>query len=333
MALLKPSTSIDELATTTLRNRTGALADNVSKNNALLARLKKRGNVKTFDGGRTIVQEIFFAENGNFGFYSGYEQLSMSPQEVMTSAEYNIAQAAVGVSISGLEMLQNSGEEAIIDLLESRIENAESTLMNNIATSLYSDGTGWGGRQIGGLALLVSTTPNTGTVGNIDASTTVGSFWRNKAFSAVTDGGAPASSANIQSYMNRLALQLVRGNDRADLYVADNNYYRLYLESLQAIQRVTSEEMTGAGFTALKYYGAGNEADIVLDGGIGGGAPANRMYMLNTKYIFFRPHKDRNFVPFGGDRTPINQDALVKYMGFAGNMTTSGRMFQGVLAA
>jgi hypothetical protein len=36
-----------------------------------------------------------------------------------------IRQAAVAVSISGLEELQNSGEEAIIDLLESRIMNAE----------------------------------------------------------------------------------------------------------------------------------------------------------------------------------------------------------------
>jgi hypothetical protein len=33
----------------------------------------------------------------------------------------------VAVSISGLEELQNSGEEAIIDLLESRVANAEDT--------------------------------------------------------------------------------------------------------------------------------------------------------------------------------------------------------------
>jgi hypothetical protein len=47
-----------------------------------------------------------------------------------TAAEYPIRQAAVAVSISGLEELQNSGEEAIIDLLESRIMNAEDTFMN-----------------------------------------------------------------------------------------------------------------------------------------------------------------------------------------------------------
>ena len=40
--------------------------------------------------------------------YSGYETLNISPSDVFTGAEFNYAQAAVAVSISGLEMLQNS---------------------------------------------------------------------------------------------------------------------------------------------------------------------------------------------------------------------------------
>ena len=234
----------------------------------------------------------------------------------------------MAVSISGLEMIQNSGENAIIDLLESRIANAEKTLTNNIAVDCYSDGTADGGRQIGGLQLLVAATP-TNTVGGIDASTTVGSFWRNIAFSAVTNGGAAATSANIQSYMNRLYVQLVRGSDAVDMIVADNNYWRLYLESLQAIQRISSDEMASAGFSSLKYM----NADVVLDGGFGGGAPTNTMYFLNTDYIYFRPHAERFFTPLGDDRFAVNQDAMVKLIGFAGNMTVSNRRLQGVLSA
>jgi hypothetical protein len=329
MALVNPSSTLTEIVTTTLRNRSGKLADNVTKNNALLLRLKKRGKVKPVSGGRTIVQELEYAENGTFKRYSGYESLNISPSDVFTGAEFNYAQAAVAVSISGLEMLQNSGENAIIDLLESRIQNAERTLTNNIALDCYSDGTADGGRQIGGLALLVSKTPTSGTVGGIDRSTTVGSFWRNKAFSSLTNGGAAASAANIQSYMNRLYLQLVRGIDKTDLIVADNNYYRFYLESLQAIQRIQSQEMADAGFDSLKYMGA----DVVLDGGYGGGSPANTMYFLNTNYIYFRPHADRNFTPLGDDRFAVNQDAMVKLIGFAGNMTLSNGFLQGVLGA
>lgn len=325
--MANPSSTMTELVTTTLRNRTGKLADNVTKNNALLHRLKKKGNNKPVSGGRTIVQELEYAENGTYKRYSGYETLDISPSDVFTAAEFNYAQAACAVSISGLEMLQNSSKEQVIDLLGSRIKNAEKTLANNLAADCYSDGTADGGKQIGGLQLLVDTTPATGTVGGIDASTTIGSFWRNIAY----DGGAEATSSTIQGYMNTLALQLVRGTDKTDLIVMDSVYYGLYLASLQTIQRITSEEMAGAGFTSLKYFGAGGSADVVLDGGVGGACPASTAYFLNTDYIHFRPHAQRNCVPIGDDRFATNQDAMVKLIGFAGNMTVSNRSLQGVM--
>lgn len=327
--MANPSATMTEIVTTTLRNRTGKLQDNVSKNNVLLNRLKKKGKIKPVSGGRTIVQELEYAENSTFKRYSGYEVLNISPSDVFTAAEYNYAQAAVAVSISGLEMLQNSGDAAVIDLLESRIANAERTITNNIAVDCYSDGTADGGRQIGGLALLVSSTPTTGTVGGIDRSTTIGSFWRNKKFGAAADGGAAATAANIQTYMNRLWVQLVRGADAPDLLVADNNYWRLYLESLQSIQRIASDEMASAGFMSLKYM----NADVVLDGGFGGGAPTNSMYFLNTNYLYFRPHNDRFFTPLGDERFAVNQDAMVKLIGFAGNLTLSNGFLQGALVA
>ncbi|CAK9249812.1 unnamed protein product [Sphagnum jensenii] len=291
--------------------------------------MKQKGKVKPVSGGRTIVQEIEYSENSTYKRYSGYEALNISPSDVFTGAEYNYAQAAVAISISGLEMLQNSGEEAIIDLLESRIANGEKTITNNVALDCYSNGTADGGRQIGGLQLLVSTTPGTGVVGGIDPSTTAGAFWQNIAYSASTNGGAAATAANIQSYMNRVYVQLVRGADRPDLIVADNNYWRLYLESLQSIQRIASDEMAQAGFDSLKYM----NSDVVLDGGYGGGAPSNSMYFIDTDYLYFRPHTDRFFTPLGDDRFAVNQDAMVKLIGFAGNMTTSNRRLQGILSA
>lgn len=318
------SPNLSEIITTTLRNRSGKLSNNVSKNNAILNRLSKRGNVKPFDGGRTIVQELEYAENSTYKRYSGYEALNISPSDVFTAAEFDIKQAAVAVSISGLEQLQNSGSERILDLLESRIKNAERTMQNNLSADMYSDGTADGGKQIGGLQSLVADTP-TNTVGGINRSTWT--FWKNYTFDATTDGGAAATSSNIQSYMNRVWLAITRGTDRPDLLISDNAYYRLYWESLQAIQRVTSTDMAEAGFSSLKFM----DADVVFDGGYGGNAPANHMYFLNTNYIFWRPHRDRNMVPLDPDRFSVNQDAMVKLIGVAGNMTASNCFLQGIL--
>ena len=323
--------NLTDIVTTTIQSRSGKLADNVLKQNALLARLQKRGNVKSFSGGNVILQELMYNDPStqNTGSYSGYDVIDITPNSPITSAQYDIKQYAAAVSISGLEQLQNSGNEAIIDLLESRVQVAEKQMMNILSTGIYGDGTGNSGKNLTGLQAAISDTPSTGTYGGINRATW--SFWRNVAFSSATDGGAAATSANIQSYMNRVALQLVRGNDSPDIAVADTNYYRLFLESMQSIQRVASEEMAGLGFTALKYYGAGNSMDVVLDGGIGGAIGANRMYFLNTNYIFLRPHKDRNMVPIGGDRMAVNQDAIIKLIGWAGNLTSSGIQFSGVL--
>jgi hypothetical protein len=159
----------------------------------------------------------------------------------------------------------------------------------------------------------------------------------------LTNGGAAVSAANIAQYMTALAIQLVRGSDKADLIVADNTYFQFYVNALQGIQRVTGEGEGGFGFSSLKFYGGGQSADVVLDGGLysGGdsintswsGASSAHMYFLNTNYLFFRPHADRNFVPIGGERQAVNQDAVVKLLGWAGNLTSSGPQFCGVLKA
>jgi hypothetical protein len=162
-------------------------------------------------------------------------------------------------------------------------------------------------------------------------------FWRNQKYQATSDGGSAASATNITKFMNALYNKQVRGNDRPDLILADGNYYAFYEQSLQNIQRVTTSKMADAGFTALKY----KDADVVLDGfaagaaGAGGsssasGCPANHMYFLNTEYIHWRPHKSRNMVPLENVQS-INQDATVKLIVFAGNMTLSNAFLQGVL--
>ena len=329
------NSSVSDIIATNIQSRTGELADNVTNNNALLRRLKDRGNVKTFSGGNVILQEIMYTDTAtdNTNSYSGYEVLNVSQNSPISAAQFSITQYAAAVSISGLEMIQNSGKEAIIDLLDGRMSVAEAQLANRISGDIYLDGTGNSGKNITGLGAAVPDAPATGTYGGINRATWA--FWRSVSYSGVTDGTAAVSASNIQKYMDSVAVQLIRGTDKPDLIVCDNNYYSLYLQSLQAIQRITDggNSSAGSGFASLKYYGAGMASDVVLDGGIGNDATANHMWFLNTKYMMFRPHVDRNFVPIGGERQAVNQDAIVKLIGWAGNLTSSGPQFNGVLIA
>lgn len=320
------NSAISDIIATTIQSRTGQIADNVTKNNALLMRLKQKGNIKPFGGGNVILQELSFQANGNAGWYSGYDLLPVAAQDVISAAQYDIKQAACPVTISGLDQLMNSGKEQIIDLLEARVNVGESSMANILAQGIYSDGTAAGGKQIDGLLKQVSQAPATGIVGGIDRGTWT--FWRNQVFDASTDGPGATTAANIQSYWNRLWAKLVRGNDRPDLIVVDNNYWGFYMASLQNIQRFSDTETAKLGFVTIKFM----DADVVLDGGIGGFMPTSVAYFLNTKYIHYRPHRDRNMVPLSpGQRYSINQDAAVQILAWAGNLTMSGAQFQGVM--
>jgi len=315
-----------DVLATTIESRSGTVADNVTKNNALLTRLREKGRYKPFTGGSTILQELSFQANSTAMYYSGAEVLDISPADVISAAQFPIKQAAVAVTINGLEMLQNSGEEQIIDLFDARLDVAEASIENLISTGIYSDGTANNGKQITGLQAMVVANPATGVVGGIDRSTW--SFWRNQTFDFSNDLGVSASSSNIQTGFNRLYAKTSRGSDVVDLILLDNNLWGFFMSSLQNIQRFPgSSKMAELGFVASKYM----NADVVLDGGIGGNIPASTGYFLNSKYIFFRPHTNRNFVPIGDERMSTNQDAIVRLIGWAGNMTASGLQFQGVM--
>lgn len=324
------NSSYSDILATTIESRSRELADNVTNNNALLAKLRERGNVRTVSGGSVILEEIMYNDTttANVNSYSGYEAINIQPNSPISAAQVNMKQYAAAVTMSGLEMLQNSGKERMIDLMEGRLKVAEAQLLNRIATDIYGDGTGNGGKNIDGLAAIVSTS-TTGTYAGISRNTW--SFWRNQRFQCTTTGGAAVSAANVQNYMNRATALAVRNNDAPDLYVMDNIMWSYFVSSMQAIQRVTDEKLAGLGFASLKYYAGGTNASVVLDGGLTGSdthVGGTTAYLLNTKYLSFRPHRDRNFVPIGGERQSVNQDAIVKLIGWAGNMTCSSPRLQ-----
>jgi hypothetical protein len=245
---------------------------------------------------------------------------------VLSAAEFDWRQVAVAVTISGLEKLQNSGRDAMINLLKARIKNAERTIANNMSEDIYSDGTADGSKQIGGLQHLIADDPTTGTVGGINRANF--SFWQNQVYDGSSDGGGAMSATNVLAHMTNLWLECCRGTDKPDLIVCENTSFSFFMQSMQNIQRIASSDVATSGFQTLKFI----TADVVLDGGYGGQLPtgAAKQYFLNTDYIRLRAHKDRNLVPLSPDRHSVNQDATVRLIGWAGNLTLSNAFTQGV---
>jgi hypothetical protein len=307
-----------EMVTATLRHRRPKIADATTKHNALLLQLRRKGRIRLIGGGRTIACPISYGENDNFQYYTHRDPLNVAGQETLTSAEYPWKQYACGVSISGLEMLQNDGQEQIINMMSARIKNAERTIANNMHKSAYSDGTASAGKEFGGLDLLVTQAAGA-TVGGINSSTAT--WWDNKR--SATGG---ASVGTIYADMLDMCLQLQRGTDKTDLIVSDNSYYSVLSQSLQNQKRYMDSKIADAGFRNILFEGI----PVVFDGGDGGFAPVG-MYFLDLSEIELIMHRKRNNVVLDGPRRPVTEDSDTVVMAGMGNYTAANRARNGRL--
>lgn len=312
--------NIGEIVATTLRHRNKELADNITEHSPLLKMLQEKGNVRTCDGGRDIVEELLYAEIANGKWYTGAETLDTATNDIIDAATFDWKQWACTVGINGLEEIKNSGKERVINLIESRIKAGKITASNELAEVVFSDGST--SNQIGGLRQLVADDPTaSATVGGIAQQTY--SFWRNQ-----VEVGA-ATSTTLQGDMNNLWYKTIRNNEKTDLIVGDLTYVAAFEASLQTIQRLTDPKMAKLGFENIMYKSAPVVYDSHCPSGVSVSTSA-RMYFLNTNYLYLRPHKDRNIVPLE-ERASFNQDAYIIPLVFAGNLTTSNRARQGVL--
>lgn len=314
-----------ELVSTTFRNHSKEIADNVTKHNALYRKLSESGNIVLEDGGLSIVKPLEYAANTTYQRYSGYDVLNIAAVDVLSAAEYPWRQVAVNLAVSGLEMRTNSGENRIINFVKSKIKNAQHSFANGLSADLYSDGTA--ANQINGLQAIVADA-GTGTVGGINSATYA--FWQNIVQSAAAplQGGSAitVSPTTIESLMLPLWIKLTRGMDMPDLIVMSDDYFTFFEQSQTSLKRYTSDANGQAGMMSMKY----KSADVFFDSS--GGVPGQHAYFLNTKYIDLVVHQDANITMLD-DVESINQDALVKTIIWQGNIALGNRSLQGVLKA
>lgn len=316
---LTSTEKLQEAFSLALEDRSQGYADLVSNSNALLYTMKKRGQFKTFSG-PTIRERLLYNESGTYTRYSGYQYLNPAPAELFNDAEFTPKLAAVSVTLSGEDILKNSGKNQLKDIMEEHMMAAETELEDRFVEDLHSAGALT--NQIGGLQTVIPTTVDSGSYGGI--SRVDNAIWRTTSYDANSafTGYTQVNTASVKAIFDNIMIARSRGTKGPNLILSSQEHYIAYTAATVAIQQITNESELGKlGFTTLKYFGAGKSVDVVLEGGIGSAMPANTTYFIDTNALKFRYHPDRNFVKFGGKQTPINQDAIVQHIGFYGELT------------
>ena len=327
---INSTAAYQEILSLALEDRSSGYQDLVSNSNALLATLRDKGLWQPYSGPQ-IRERLIYQKTGSAVWYNGFDFLNPIPTELFNDAVFTPKMVAVAVTLSNQDILNNSGSNQLKDIMAGHIDAAENELKDVMDVALHSDGTDFGGKQLGGLKLAIPTVVNSGSYGGIARSNAI---WQTSTFdvnSYDTGIGTGITSATIRPFLNKIITSRTRGRQGADLLLMSKEHYAAYDAATVAIQRINDETNLGKlGFQSLRYFGAGRSATIVQDGGIGSNMPANTTYGIDTENLRVRYHPDRNFDKLfrGAGMTPINQDAVVQYIGFMGELTMTNPLHQ-----
>lgn len=298
------------------------IADNVTTNIPVIYLLDKMGN-KEYENGGTQYNVVVYKQQLNAQAYSGLTTLTYPEADPFTTAYYNRKQLTIPLTLTGTKLLINNGDtpEAIIDYMTGIIETGIQDMITAMAGQSIGIFSSLNETDLGitGLQTLVSSTPTTGTAGNLSRSTYP--FWQNYQFTCNTGFGTNGLIALRTAYMN-----VVRGYEVPTIIITTIATYINFERALTATTQYNLPTPNTArgdlAFEHLYFHGT----PIMPDAN----CPANTIYMLNLKYMKLLVHQKRD-MEIRSFISPIDQDALVGRVYWAGNLICSNMARQAVI--
>lgn len=230
-----------------------------------------------------------------------------------------------GVGTSSAGFNGSTFDDGVAGLLETTLPNnttvilADGAVANSvvgynralggITAGNVASGSGWWAGKLGSFELMSF---------KRDYTNDTGAFSWSDAISLNT-----SNVAHMTVAMTRMYGALTKDNDQPDLIVTTQAIYDAYETSLQANKRFAGDDaIANAGFDSLRFKGA----TVVVDSH----CPAGHMYFLNTNYLDFKVHQDRNF-QFEDFRRLEASDNMQSRLFWMGQLTCSNPSMQGVL--
>jgi hypothetical protein len=319
-----------QILTASVARRSKQVQDIVYNSTPLTRILREEGRIKVKRAGGPELRIPVEFDKLTAQWFTGYDKLEITPKELLNSAVFNWSRVVGMFSLNGTELLYNSGEEEVIDLMEFYIDSAEKSVKESFETAMVGDGTADGGRQMIGLGGAIPTVANSGVYGGIDRSTVAA--WRTSTFNIVSgdvSGYSAWDSTTARPIIENVALARSRNGRYADLLIADAAAYGPISASFVAHQRLASERLASLGFTGLTYLTPAGPVDIVAAGGIGNVMPANTVFGIDTDGLSIYEFPGQSFVPFhpGNGMRPINQDAVAQGIVWSGQIVLENPLF------
>jgi len=287
------------------------VSDNIFNATPVLSWFKK--HQKTGKSGTKLQVPLRYARNTNTGWYSGADTFLTNDIETVTKAELLWKDQYMSVVVTGDDKDMNKGKNAIVDLVDEKLETARLSLSYQLTAGIFSDGTDSSNKIITGLKAVVDDGTNYATYAGIERLTDA-TWWK-------------AKYTSLSDYISLDAMQsmfgdLTDGEIKPDLIVTTQDVFDDLWELLTPAQRDTSRTLTGkVGYTSIDFNGC----PIVVDAQ----CTAGYMYFLNSKFLNLYPLDGYESAQWSGWKKPTNQDVGVGQFIWKGQIAANNCRYLG----
>jgi hypothetical protein len=290
----------NDLLSSTLYSIRDGEVDELYKKVAFLDGVKKAGGVEVEKGGIKIQRPLSIQEHSTITqLATGYEPVSLAVNDVLRPAVYDWSDFVAPIVITKKEEMENSGEYAIVKILEARMKSVMGMLRRELnkqilrgnSTVLTSVNT-LNGSVAGSNGFLEPRAPasQTNIVGGISKVTFPVAGWLNQ----FSNGAVTAD------FMTNLYNLYIDGNSVAPMgdvshVIMANQTLARYRRELFDIQRFIDTKTLDGGRMGLAFNGALAEQDPEMGFGTSVGGETLDVYMLNYQGIKLVFHSEGDF--------------------------------------
>jgi hypothetical protein len=289
----------NDLLSSTLYSIRDGEVDELYKKVAFLDGVKKAGGVEVEKGGIKIQRPLSIQEHSTITqLATGYEPVNLAVNDVLRPAVYDWADYVSPIVITRKEELENSGEYAIVKILEARMKSVMGMLRRETNKQILRGNSGVlsslntlnGSTNTNGFLEPRATGSQTNTVGGISKSTFPVPGWLNQ-FS----NGALVPDFMSNLYNMYIAANQVSPMGDVDHLIMSQGALARYRKELFDIQRFIDTKTLDGGRMGLAFNGALAESDPEMGFGTGVGGETLDAYMLNYDGIKLVFHSEGDF--------------------------------------
>jgi len=312
------SQGLDNLYTTTWENRKDRLSDQIFDATPFFFYLRDKGKIEYEQGGRFIAEPLRYAKMDGVVWIDKGGTVSLNDTEFLTEAHFQWRYQAIPIVRFGVDDQKNRAKNLIMRLMNTKLDNAMDTCVDNFETRLFATA-GGAATGIDGLQLLVADDPTTGTVGGIDRATYT--WFRNQKQTMASSSFATNGIKYMRTMLNNCRNNLK--SDTPDIIICGQNPYEYYEDTVDDRHRIIgSQKMLDAGFENQAYKGI----PMVWSPSCG-----TRMYFLNTKFIRLVIDPMLNFDMTEWKNIPNQPNDKAAQIVTAAQLTLSRARCQGVI--